>query len=77
MAADLAHERLLPSVRAHVIRQLRFHDVRRAALVAFMWLLSSVTTRDVLFQRVSRGCSEVAHVTEVRLLSSMTSHVYG
>ena len=66
-AALVALERLLPSVRPHVLLQVTRRSASVVALVTLVWLFSCVLPHHVNFQIASFNTGIIAHCASVRL----------
>ena len=73
--ALVALERLLPSVRYHVLLQSFRSSASVVALVALVWLFSCVLPHHVNFQISSFNAGILAHCASVRLFSRVGSFV--
>ena len=67
LAALVALEKLLPSVRPHVALQLIRRSTSVVALVTLVWLFSGMVPHHVCFQIVSHNAGILAHCASVRL----------
>ena len=68
-AAFVAPERLLSSVRPHVLQQVTRSSASEVALVTLVWLFSCVLPHQVIFQIISLNAGKLAHCASVRLFS--------
>ena len=66
-AASVALERLLPSVRPHVLLQVTRRSASVVALVTLVWLFSRVLPHHVNFQMNRMNAGKLAHCASVRL----------
>ena len=73
--ALVALERLLPSVRYHVLLQVTRRGAGVVALVTLVWLFSCVLPHHVIFQIFSCNAGKLAHCASVRLFSRVGSFV--
>ena len=67
--ALVALERLLPSVRHHVLLQVARRNASKVALVTLVWFFSCVLRYHVNFQIASCNAGELAHCASVRLFT--------
>ena len=66
-AAFVAPERLLPSVRHHVVLQLITCSASVVALVTLVWLFSCMVSHHVIFQMTKLNTGVLAYCASVTL----------
>ena len=71
-AALVALERLLPSVRHHVVLQLARRSASIIALVTLMWFFPCVLPHHVIFQLIRCNAGILTHCASVRLFPRMS-----
>ena len=66
-AALVTLEKLFPSVRLHVVLQLKRRSASEVALVTLVWLFSRMVPHHVNFQLICGNAGKLAHCASERL----------